>query len=402
MTTLSTIRLYTEDTDTDSFQPGGDLPQLARLTVRQYYDQQWLPAHRSALEPTTISTDRTSLSRWEKFGGAWCKRWQFNRWHKFEACYDLDRDQQRIWSSSPPIGMIADADLLEFVERLQQSGLSPASVDQTERTLSKIFAYAGPRERGNRGQDTLIVRPAFPKRDAVPWTAHRFLTVGEISQLYRGAARIDRISQRIPDRSISDLACALVVFLANYGLRPIDVCRLQWDRNICHNASVLRFCAKKTEKQKPAQVVMPVNHVTRLHLLKIRQSGRAEVFFRPNQLRLLRKLWHRIVEESGVEITTRSDAANKDYIEPSLKSMRRYCGDTLNGHCPQGSGSWVLGHAIPSISKVTARHYNRVFEVPDFVRKALFSVPQPAAFGSDSSPQHAGSPSTSTDLSKRA
>ena len=377
---MTALRIWSGEESSPVIDDGNDLPERARVTVREYYERE-LEQSRTRLKPGTLALDRNAIGRWERFGGAWAKRWSLNRFHKFEYTFSVDQYGERLWLSSPPIGSVADVDLELFVHGLEQHGYSPSSVDQTCRVLSMIFAHAGPRERGNRGQDVLIRRPVFPARNTAPFEMKRFLSRQEVSDLYLGAGTVDRISQRIPRRSIPDLGRALVVFGSNYGLRPDDLTRLEWGRNLSPDASELKFVANKTKRKKPFEVRYPINDVTREHLLRIRQPSRPEVFFRRNQYRQLQKLWRRIVDASGVPKTVRQDVDGREYMEPSLYSLRRYCGDTLNAHCSHNSsGSWVLGHAIEGVKQVTARHYTNAGQCPEYVRDALFSVAQPDAF----------------------
>lgn len=382
---MTALKIWNQDSEQTFESAGGDLPERARVTVREWYETE-LASSRQRLSQSTLEVDRNAIGRWERFGGAYAKRWRLNRFQKFEFDYLLDDAGERQWLSDPAIGVVADSDLEVFVGEMESHGLSPSSISQTIRHLSLIFGHAGPRERGTRGQDVLIRRPLFPERDADPMILHRFLTFDEVGELYVGAGDVERISQRIPRRSIPDLGRALIVFEANYGLRPDDLIRLEWGKSISPDAKLLSFCAQKTKRDKPFEVRIPINDITRKHLLRIRQRGRREVFFKPNQERQLAKLWRKIVEASGVRMEFRTDCLGREYIEPSPYSLRRYCGDALNNHslgsAEGAAGSWVLGHAIPGVKRVTARHYQNAGECPEYVRAALWSISQPSSFGS--------------------
>jgi integrase len=371
-----------------------DLPERARMTVREYYESELVESRRR-LSKNQQSLDRTTLNRWEKYGGAWSGSWAFSdRYRRWEVDFDLDSAGSRVWLPNPAIGRVTDEALGMFARSFRLAGRAIKTVDQSVRILDYIFGQAAPRDSGSkRGRDDLLRRPVFPDgwelekleelsrnefdEDELPAV---YVSPDDVSALYRGALNVHRVTQRLPTRPLAALGTALVVFQANYGLRTSDLLRIQWEKNIDAKATELRYRPKKTSSKR---IVLPINPVTAEHLLRSRKRGVPEVFYPVKSARLLLKHWRRIVEASGLPWEWRFDCLGKRYFEPALYSMRSYCATALDGYSP-GAGSYVVGHAVPGIKRVTAEHYHNRNEIPDFVRRALWGVSQPSAFSSES------------------
>lgn len=343
------------DDDAPQTKLGAELPAEARLKLREYYEQKMLPARRLRNSIRTIESDLVCIGRWERCGTAKPKRWSKDDWGKPRS-----EVLQGEPISDPPIGLVTDEDLTDFVTVLGQR-YSAKTVQTTVTTLSVMFNHAGPQgPRHRHAQDVLLRCPAFPSM-SVPIAKKFIPTAQTVKQLLHG-------SSLLPSRW-QPLGRALVLLFAALGIRPRDVCRLTSD---AFDAAAGQLCwtARKTEKHKPFPVVCPLPQCVVTALTKLQRHPVSKKLLLCSYPLAL-KLWRAMLKRAGL-METRKDAKGRKFLVVSMASLRKYCNDRLNAIRP-GAGDWVLGHAVSGQSKVNHEHYSECYVAPDWVRLALLS-----------------------------
>lgn len=346
---------WRDEAPTTQQQLGAELPTEARLRLRDYYEQAMLPARRLKNSPRTIESDLVCIGRWERCAHSKPKKWVKDEWNKPRA--ELLQGEP---IKDPPIGLVTDEDLTEFVTALGRQ-LSAKTVQTTVRTLSVIFNHAGPQgPRHRHARDVLLRCPAFPTM-SLP-IAKKFIPQPATIQA------LLRASSSLPSR-LQPLGRALVLVLASLGIRPRDVCELT--KSAFNTAAgELSWVARKTERHKPHPVVCPLpacvaNALT--ELLANPVSRKRLLCSYPMAV----KVWRKLLRAAGLT-EKRTDSRGRKFPLCSMASLRKYCNTRLNG-IRQGAGDWVLGHAIQGQSQVNHEHYSECYVAPDWVRDALLS-----------------------------
>lgn len=354
----SVLRVFGADVERIPTTFGTELPQLAQLTLRQYYETQIYPAKTLCRAKSTISSDLTCIKRWEQYGWTHAKKWSLDKeWGKPTFRTIKGPDDQPIVLKNPPIGLIVSADLTAFVATLLQHH-EVETVRTTVRTLSVIINHAGPcGPRHRHAMDVLLKCPAFPevatqlKKKFIP-NANHVRKLLDAAQTFKGA---------------SPRVTALVLLLSTYGIRSRDVCRLTWD-NISEDLSEIQWTARKTERHRPYPMLAPLApHVAQALSVLKRQPGKP-LFW---SYSYLVRIWRVLVRRAGYP-ETKTDSKGKKVLIFSAKTLRRYANDRLNA-VRIGAGNWILGHAVDAKQRINHAHYSEVYEAPDWVRAAMMS-----------------------------
>jgi len=166
-----------------------------------------------------------------------------------------------------------------------------------------------------------------------------------------------------------DLQVAFVLSL-NAGLRPVDLFALSWNNvELDTERPLLDFTSQKTSKQQG----VPLAPVTVAHLMRLPSSRR-----RIGKLFPGRQGEHAKDRERSRPARTRSALVKKllaavriRYSKP-FQAGRATCNERLEAH-RQGSGQFVLGHALTLNSRSYRQPDQMIFE-------AITTVPQPECF----------------------
>jgi len=274
-------------------------------------------------------------------------------------------------TSNPPIDQISDMTLVKFRDdrRNDEGGIAEATVNKDLRGLRRIMRRIGPRCDGNPGGQGLISLVPYCEMLVPGEPRKRIASANELSALYE-ACDVATWPNRC---GISPplLWRATIVCLLNWGLNTQDLFRLDESSIVPGDGRrglsrpdrlYLRFVRRKTQRHKPAPIILPLNETVQRHVASIRRPG-GRLFPFPRNTRDIKRQWDVIHAEAGIALESKIH----------FQDLRKTCNTYFDMVSP-GIGEWILGHAP---REVNAKFY---LDVEKRILAAVDQFPQPAGF----------------------
>lgn len=313
----------------------------ATTSLRDFWEQcqagRLEPIGRRKRSAATVSKERQTLNRWERF------------------TRPADWRDDEPWPG-PAIGDVTPGLLNQVFQRAAEAGLSAATISSFRSHLRTIFNHAA-------SVGAIEQAPRFPVVDSHR-QAVRIWSDEEIEAIYEALAEHKLL------QSAFVLAC-------NAGLRPVDLFLLRWDdltEPAGNRPAVLEWTSRKTRKRQ----AVPLARVTWAHLERIRPMS--ELAAEPGWLFPGLSSPRCADPEKSREARARNrfmrDLLRRLKIRNAAKPWQ-ICRATCNERYEsvhEGVGQFILGH---SLTGVNARSYR---EPSALIRRIVLELPQPPCF----------------------
>lgn len=347
------------------------LRPLGRMGLRDFYSEQLFASRkRRGLSARTLDNDYSVISRWEEHGGSAPKRWYRDDWGEPE----FELLGQEI--ADPPIGWITSGDLERFADRMSEDGLAAATIQSTFMALSPIFNAMRPRSQGGLGAVFVVPKMSLGSLALKP---KRIPTSEQLAKLWKAcdSAKWPVFSARSDDPqsslSAADWHRGLIVWAMLLGWRSSDLQSVEWSA-VSDDLSEVAWTPQKTRRKKPYPQLFPIPDLLRVWLTRLRQSGEQRIFPRLLCETVFRDQWRLLLRSAGVSDPIQT--ACGDSVEwLTLHALRRACNVRFHDHDQSRAGHWLL-HCDAG-SHVNSRHYTRVYQPDEAVKRAVLTLPVP-------------------------
>jgi hypothetical protein len=331
--------------------------------LRDFYSEHLFATRkRRGLSPRTLDNDYSVIARWEEHGGSAPKRWFRDDWG--EPDFELLGEE----IANPPIGWITSADLERFADRMTEEGLAATTVQSTFMALSPIFNAMRPRSLGGLGAVFVVPKMSLGSLALKP---KRIPTADQLAKLWKACD--SAIWPQCGSLSAADWHRGLIVWATLLGWRSSDLQSVEWSA-IPEDLSEVAWTPQKTRRKKPYPQLFPIPELLRSWLTRLRQAGETKVFPRLGCETVFRDHWRTLLRAAGLSDPVLT--ACGDSVEwLTLHALRRACNVRFHDHDQARAGHWLL-HCDAG-SHVNSRHYTRVYQPDEAVKRAVLTLPTP-------------------------
>lgn len=230
---------------------------------------------------------------------------------------DYNRYTQHILKefNQQEIDTITNAQISQFVEKLHETGIKPATIKHHIIVLRKIMRFA-------IANDLMKNLPVFPRITGKLQTSLKrdYLTVPEYDQVCKSAESLAKKKTIVQGITITDEMKYLIQFMVNAFIRPSDL-RVLKHKHIAYKkdgkTEWLELNHPATKTTATAVQAMPVSVYIYRNLIEYRKKAKLKtslddfVFFpeyndtqRDKVMQIVAKLFKRIVAETNIEVKT--------------------------------------------------------------------------------------------------
>lgn len=351
--------------------------QLAVLTLREFFEQHFVPEWLDEAEPGTVTAYREALAHWERITGD-PPLWRIDRpiMQAFKAgLLALIESPAKAPSKAPwesQRTLFACAPEAPARPRGKRAMTSKTTVNKHINAVHRLLRKAGP--PGPRHWDAMEILPAVPYVKPcrrIKRCLPRRIKPEVLVAIYRAcsAAVHPLLDGVMPEAWWKGLivAAGLVGLrrgaLLTYEDRGKFHPGLEWDW-VDLATGLVRVDPEVDKRDRERE--KPLHAVVVRHLMRIRSDCRY-VFPWPASLPTLRRQWLRIQEAA--------DVAERDRI--TIHDLKRYCGSLFAQMGSPWLVHFMLDHAA---ADVAGRHY---VNPTDEAMKLIAALPVPEAFSAD-------------------